>query len=192
MNHLRIDYDDVTIGKNSAEKLYVKNGGITSLQIAEESITRGDLFGELLADFDDASTLGGRGPSDFAPAYGSGRYIQNQKNSVQTAGFSKSGNALIGGNIGVGAISPLYNLGVNGSFRATSKSFNIPNPLDPEHKRLVHGCLEGPELAVYYHGEGRIKNGVTVVEIPEYFDVLTRSEGRTIQVTPIFKMKASP
>ena len=71
-----------------------------------------------------------------------------------------------------------------GRVRAQSKAFDIAHPLDPG-RRLVHGCLEGPELAVYYRGRGRLVGGRARVALPPYFEALTRVEGRTVQLTPI-------
>jgi hypothetical protein len=65
------------------------------------------------------------------------------------------------------------------------KNFSIPHPLDPDRMRLVHGCLEGPEYAVFYRGQARLEDGVTTVMLPTYFEVLTMEQGRTIQLTPL-------
>jgi len=43
-------------------------------------------------------------------------------------------------------------------FFATRKSFRIPHPLHADLV-LTHGCPEGPEFAVYYRGEGRLRDG---------------------------------
>jgi hypothetical protein len=73
---------------------------------------------------------------------------------------------------------------VNGNFTATgTKSFEIDHPTKPGMK-LVHACIEGPEVAVFYRGEGKLINGEAVVELPDYFEALTRREGRTVQLTP--------
>lgn len=51
----------------------------------------------------------------------------------------------------------------------SSKSFVITHPLD-ESKYLVHTCLEGPEVGVYYRGTAEIAAGETSarVELPKY------------------------
>ncbi len=64
----------------------------------------------------------------------------------------------------------------------TSKSFSIDHPVKPDMK-LVHGCIEGPEYGVYYRGEGQLEHGTATVELPDYFEALTREDGRTIQLT---------
>ncbi len=78
-------------------------------------------------------------------------------------------------------------LRVDGTFQVNggSKNFCIPHPLAPAEKQLVHACIEGPEAAVYYRGEGRLTAGSATVRLPEYFEALTRREGRTVQITPI-------
>jgi hypothetical protein len=74
---------------------------------------------------------------------------------------------------------------VTGTFSATTKQFDIPHPVDPEHLRLVHASIEGAEHAVYYRGEGQLESGSAVVRLPEYFEALSREQGRTVQVTPL-------
>ncbi len=55
----------------------------------------------------------------------------------------------------------------------TSKTFVIDHPDDKE-KYLVHACLEGPEVGVYYRGSGEITDVDTMgryyadVDLPEY------------------------
>lgn len=66
------------------------------------------------------------------------------------------------------------------------KQFRIDHPLDPENKHLVHACLEGPEVGVYYRGETRLVDGRAEIELPDYFEALTRGEGRTVTLTPKF------
>ena len=90
------------------------------------------------------------------------------------------------GNIGIGTTSPTYKLQVAGSFAATSKNFDIPDPRynDSRH-RLIHSSLEGPEYAVFYRGEAQLQNGRAVIELPRYFEALTKKEGRTVLLTNI-------
>jgi hypothetical protein len=68
---------------------------------------------------------------------------------------------------------------------ATHKSFRICHPLAPA-KTLYHGCLEGPEAGVYYRGEAQLIHGRAVVSLPDYFEALTRTAGRTAMLTPIW------
>lgn len=75
--------------------------------------------------------------------------------------------------------------GVN-SLSATTKNFVIDDPLDPENKQLIHSTLEGPEIAVFYRGEAQLQNGKAEVVLPDYFEALTRKDGRTVLLTPKF------
>ena len=72
---------------------------------------------------------------------------------------------------------------VNGTLSVTGdKQFTIDHPDKPGHE-LVHACLEGPESAVYYRGESRLRDGRATVRLPGYFESLTRNEGRTVMLT---------
>ncbi|MDD5775214.1 MAG: hypothetical protein PHS64_04665, partial [Candidatus Omnitrophica bacterium] len=66
------------------------------------------------------------------------------------------------------------------------KTFIIDNPLDMS-KYLIHTTLEGPENAVFYRGEARLKRGVAEIVLPEYFEALTREESRTVLLTSVFQ-----
>lgn len=104
-----------------------------------------------------------------------------------------SGDSYLNGNVGIGT-SPSYsyklnvngNANVSGTFSATTKNFVINHPLDPKNKQLVHSSLEGPEVGVYYRGEGQLENGRATIELPSYFEALTRKENRTVLLTPKF------
>lgn len=64
------------------------------------------------------------------------------------------------------------------------KNFDIKDPrYGDENRRLIHSSLEGPEVGVYYRGEGELSNGEAIVELPAYFEALTLKEGRTVQLT---------
>jgi hypothetical protein len=73
---------------------------------------------------------------------------------------------------------------IKGSLSASTKQFSIPHPQRPGYT-LVHSCIEGPEISVYYRGVARLRGGQAVVRLPDYFEALTRAEGRTVQLTPI-------
>ncbi|MBM2614002.1 hypothetical protein JIG36_00335 [Actinoplanes sp. LDG1-06] len=75
-----------------------------------------------------------------------------------------------------------------GRISAPRKSFVIDHPLDPENRDLVHGCLEGPELAVYYRGEAQLADGVAHIRLPSYFEALTSGGGRTVQLTAVSEL----
>jgi hypothetical protein len=83
------------------------------------------------------------------------------------------------GNVGIGTTSPTHKLEVNGSFAATTKSFDIEHPTE-EGKRLHHGSLEGPEHGVYIRG--RLEGDV--IELPDYWLGLVDEDTITVQLTP--------
>jgi len=86
--------------------------------------------------------------------------------------------------MGVRASNPSYTLEVKGSFGATTKSFIIDHPTKPE-MTLEHGSLEGPEHAVYHRG--RLNNGTSVIELPDYWEGLVDLDTITVNLTPIGK-----
>ncbi|WP_433280681.1 hypothetical protein [Micromonospora sp. CA-244673] len=94
----------------------------------------------------------------------------------------------------LGRESTGYTISLNagtGVIKGKSKQFAIDHPLDApdaaQRRQLIHAALEGPENGVYYRGEGRLENGAATVELPAYFEALTRAEGRTVQLTPVFE-----
>lgn len=94
----------------------------------------------------------------------------------------------------LGRESTGYTISLNagtGVIKGKSKQFAIDHPLDApdatQRRQLIHAALEGPENGVYYRGEGRLDNGTATVELPAYFEALTRAEGRTVQLTPVFE-----
>lgn len=64
------------------------------------------------------------------------------------------------------------------------KKFSIEHPTKPGTK-LTHAAIEGPEAAVYYRGEAQLQAGKAVVQLPDYFEKLTRPEGRTVMLTNV-------
>lgn len=63
------------------------------------------------------------------------------------------------------------------------KPFNIKHP-DPQKEgwRLVHNCIEGPEIAVYYRGRVTNKNEIN---LPDYWEHLVDKNTITVNLTPI-------
>lgn len=71
-------------------------------------------------------------------------------------------------------------LGVFAQVSAPFKLFDIPHPSKQGH-RLIHSCLEGPEIGVYYRGRLTDSN---VIELPEYWKGLVDAETITVNLTP--------
>jgi hypothetical protein len=68
----------------------------------------------------------------------------------------------------------------------TGKTFVIQHP-DDEDKYLVHACLEGPEVGVYYRGKAYIDCDMCIVQLPKYTKNLATDY--TVSVTPIYNGK---
>ncbi len=64
---------------------------------------------------------------------------------------------------------------IAGNFKALTKSFKIPHPLDPEHKILEHGSLEGPEHGAYQRGTAEGFGDVKVF-LPDYWSALVEAD----------------
>ena len=94
----------------------------------------------------------------------------------QTGDMEISGDMTIGGTMKAGYAT------WSGSIVATTKLFDIQHPSKDGH-RLAHGCLEGPEHAVY--ARGRVCNGKNVIDLPEYWSGLVDFETLTVQLTSI-------
>ena len=108
--------------------------------------------------------------------------ISRLTNAVGTNGSADDDNftiKLTNGYVGIQTIDPQYNLQVNGTFAATSKSFCIEHPTKENHN-LVYGSLEGPEHAVYVRGKAS-----NVIELPDYWTALVDEDSITVQLTPM-------
>ena len=71
-------------------------------------------------------------------------------------------------------------VGVFASVAAPFKFFDIPHPSKPG-KRLVHTCLEGPEIGVYYRG---VLDDENIIPFPEFWDKLVDLNTITVNLTP--------
>ena len=71
-------------------------------------------------------------------------------------------------------------LGIFANVAAPFKKFDIPHPSKSGY-RLVHTCLEGPEIGVYYRGK---LIDSTTIELPEYWRGLVDTETITVNLTP--------
>lgn len=80
------------------------------------------------------------------------------------------------------------NVHISGSISKGSGSFLIDHPLDPENKLLRHNFMESPENLVVYRGKVKLNSiGETIVELPEYFEALTKEKEATVTLTSIGK-----
>jgi hypothetical protein len=75
---------------------------------------------------------------------------------------------------------------VIGTLSKGSGSFVIDHPLDPENRLLRHNFVESPENLLIYRGKAQLDaSGEVVVEMPDYFEVLTREDEATIHLTSV-------
>jgi hypothetical protein len=109
--------------------------------------------------FTASGTLSGVGTSAYVPLW--------------TAGGTALTNSLISQN---GSI-----INAAGNFKAQTKSFLIPHPLDPDNKLLEHGSLEGPEHGAYLRGTASGKKEVDV-KFPDYWQPLVE-DNYTVHIT---------
>jgi hypothetical protein len=79
-----------------------------------------------------------------------------------------------------GGIGVAGNAHIGGALVATTKSFAIQHP-DKQDKILFHGCLEGPEHAVYTRG----RCTTDTIDLPDYWKNLVDSDSITVHLTPV-------
>ena len=75
----------------------------------------------------------------------------------------------------VTTLTKTYNIAVN------KKGFDIPHPTKENH-RLRYVCPEGPRADVYVRG--KLRNGESVIQLPEYWRELVDPESIDISLTP--------
>jgi hypothetical protein len=177
------------------------------------SVTGTVSCGQLLVGSMSLSFDGGSSFIDGAP---SGRLLLNAHSDINaivqiTGQLSASGSCVISGNVtsggGIFCNAPGNQLGLltmdggggtfngacvaQGFYTSGAKAFRIEHPLDPS-KMLTHASLEGPELGVYYRGEAETVDGVVEIALPDYFEALTMSEWRTVQLTELYEEEDEP
>jgi hypothetical protein len=87
---------------------------------------------------------------------------------------------------GNGNSATVASVSSTGVITGSAKNFRIVHPLD-DTKYLTHSCIEGPEYAVFYRGEGQCVDGRATVALPDYFETLVMAENRTVILTPLFE-----
>jgi hypothetical protein len=99
---------------------------------------------------------------------------------VNTGAHVTTSNKTITGNlnvVGKCVVGGLFTAA--GGVAAPFKKFNIPHP-SKEGYRLVHSCLEGPEIGVYIRGKLIESN---TIELPYYWKDLVDLETITVSLT---------
>jgi len=126
------------------------------------------------------------GTSSGVTGSGTANYVPYWVTSTQLSSVSSiidSGTAVGIGTQSNGAymVNVQGDVNILGTLYATSKSFEITHPLDP-NKRLTYGSLEGPEYGVYFRG--RLQNN-SIIDLPNYWTALVDESTITVNITPI-------
>jgi hypothetical protein len=79
-----------------------------------------------------------------------------------------------------GGVGVAGNVHVGGALVAVTKSFAVKHPTK-QHMILYHGCLEGPEHAVYTRG----RCTTNTIVLPDYWKNLVDIESITVHLTPM-------
>lgn len=108
-------------------------------------------------------------------------YIRNVDTQIQNGSVIQNGSLTVNGATVINGLLTCNNVALTGTINVQGwKSFDIPHPTKENH-RLVHACLEGPEVGVYYRGKLVNSN---VIDLPEYWRELVDLETITVNLTP--------
>jgi len=156
----------------------------------------------------DPEKVEGEWTGDIAGMHARAETTPTKERSPASLHFTTAGDSIHGGAwreniermiirsngfVGIGDefTSPQERLHVQGNIRADgdviaggAKKFIINHPTRPG-AQLAHAAIEGPEAAVYYRGEAQLINGRAEIEMPEYFEALTATAGRTVILTNV-------
>jgi len=153
--------------------------------------TDGSSYGDIVtsANIHDAVTIQNQGTGLLSL---SGQELTVNDVMVKSAGDTMSGTLTINndGNTALSILGANSSEGtavnIDGHLAATTKSFNIPHPIH-EDKRLVYGCLEGPEYGMYARGTAVIGDGekerMIGIDLPDYWFKMVGKD-YTISLTP--------
>ena len=153
--------------------------------------TDGSSYGDIVtsANIHDAVTIQNQGTGLLSL---SGQELTVNDVMVKSAGDTMTGTLTINndGNTALNILGATSSEGsavsIDGHLSATTKSFNIPHPIH-EDKRLVYGCLEGPEYGMYARGTAVIGDGeeerMIGIDLPDYWFKMVGKD-YTISLTP--------
>ena len=155
------NYYDISTSQEDHSAITIDNQGTGLLSLSTQALTVNDVF----VHKTNASAMAGKLTLNGTEGGGS---------------TGTTALAITGGNSS--ATNPAVN--ITGHLVASTKSFNIPHPIDSK-KRLVYGCLEGPEHSVYNRGtiELDIIPDRIPVDLPDYWYKLV-GDDYTIMLTP--------
>jgi hypothetical protein len=150
-----------------------------------------DLTGSVLGNAATATTASYVSPSGNAFVQGGNSFATTAvigTNDTHSLHLETSGSTRVAvtpdGKVGVNTISPSYNLEVNGTFAANTKSFKIDHPTKEGYK-LIYGSLESPYHGIRLTGKSTAVKGYAKVVLPEYIYKLVRHNDINIQLTNI-------
>ena len=104
-----------------------------------------------------------------------GTALDIEGNSVFEGNHTQTGDLKITGTMSAGYAT------WSDSIVATTKLFRVNHP-NIDNYYLQHGCLEGPEHAVYVRGRVSLDG---IIELPDYWQNFVDKESITVTVTPI-------
>jgi len=115
-------------------------------------------------------------------------YINGTTDFINFKGYSGASGGTVLTSTGT-AFSLVLIQGGTSTTPTTGKTFIIDHPLYPT-RHLVHACLEGPEVGVFYRGKGTIAPNTTstLISLPAYVPALANNF--TVQITPIYNGQA--
>lgn len=112
-----------------------------------------------------------------------GSYGGRVASSGSVLELAASGSVIIDAPYLVASAGSFTDLSAIGTISANIKNFKIPHPTKPDHW-LRHGSTESPVSGVEYCGDERLpSSGTFTVELPDYFEALTKPDGRVVFVT---------
>ena len=82
-------------------------------------------------------------------------YVQINQGAILTATLGTPDDITAFVNINAGGLG---GVSASGTISGSSKTFRIDHPLYPD-KKLIHACIEGPTLDVFYRGQSQLING---------------------------------
>jgi hypothetical protein len=159
--------------------------GVHGIYVGAKHAGIGNVSGIMTTAYasDSGETYGGRfrgfsSSGDTGPLYGVYGYVDNDTSGPKYAGyFRKYGGGYYAGYFAGG-------VHVNGVLTGIDKQFVQPHKSDPS-KEIVYVSLEGPEHAVFIRGNATLKDGKTVIEMPEEWQQVAAEEGITVNLTPL-------
>jgi hypothetical protein len=126
--------------------------------------------------------------SGYGGYMGNGRGVSGYSSTGNTAwlcSFSYSVVAHVGS---PGFYAGLFDgdVSITGTLYGGKGSTVVDHPLDPANKLLCHNLVESPENLLIYRGRTQLNAaGEATVEMPRYFEALTKEEEASIHLTPV-------